>query len=208
MKRFAIVSALLLGALPARADDDPHKGKFTIKEATKGLKGKGKLHAELKTSMGTFKCELFEKETPNTVANFVGLARGLRAFKDPKSGKWVKRPYFDGLIFHRVIPNFMIQGGDPEGSGRGGPGYQFDDEFVPTLKHDRGGLLSMANRGPGTNGSQFFITEVPTPHLDGRHTVFGKCDPVDLVKKIARVPKQGSQPTTPVVLKKVTIKRR
>jgi peptidyl-prolyl cis-trans isomerase A (cyclophilin A) len=206
MKRLCLLMFLALSR-PALAQDDPHKGKFTIDEAIKGLKGKGKLRAEIETSMGTFKCELFEKQAPRTVANFVGLARGLRAFRDPQSGKWVKRPFFDGLIFHRVIPNFMIQGGDPLGNGTGDPGYSFDDEFAPDLRHDKGGLLSMANRGPGTNGSQFFITEVPTPWLDGKHTIFGACDPVDLVKKIARVPAHADRPDTPVILKKVTIKR-
>jgi peptidyl-prolyl cis-trans isomerase A (cyclophilin A) len=207
MNRFAI-AALLALALPARADDDPHKGKFTIEEATKGLTGKGKLRAELETSLGSFSCELYDKKTPRTVANFVGLARGLRAFRDPATGKWVKRPFFDGLAFHRVIPNFMIQGGDPLGTGSGDPGYRFDDEIVAELRHERGGLLSMANRGPGTNGSQFFVTEVATPWLDGKHTIFGACEPVDLVKKIARVPSTASRPDAPVVLKKVTIRRK
>jgi len=208
MMRFSLVSCLTLATLPARADDDPHKGKFAIEEALKGLGGKGKLRADLETSMGTFKCELFEKKTPRTVANFVGLARGLRAFRDPASGKWVKRPFFDGLVFHRVIPDFMIQGGDPLGNGTGDPGYRFEDEIVPSLRHERGGLLSMANRGPGTNGSQFFLTEVATPWLDGKHAIFGQCEPVDLVKKITRVPASASRPETPVVLKRVRIQRK
>ncbi|MEK6607321.1 MAG: peptidylprolyl isomerase, partial [Myxococcota bacterium] len=116
-------------APPVAAEPDPHGGTFTIAEATAGLPKKGKLQAVIETTQGTFTCELFEKEAPNTVANFVGLARGLRAFRDLKTGAWVKRPYYDGIIFHRVIPNFMIQGGDPSGTGRDGPGYDIADEF-------------------------------------------------------------------------------
>src|SRR5579871_6685885 len=145
-----------------------------LADAVKGVKGSGPLFAvidvETKGLKGTFHCQLFEDKAPITVANFVALARGLRAFKDPASGQWVKRPFYDGLIFHRVIPEFMIQGGDPEKNGRGGPGYEFADEFSPDLKLDKGGILAMANKGPGTNGSQFFITEVATPWLTGRHT--------------------------------------
>jgi len=173
---------------------------------TKGLKGKGKLMARLTTNQGVIHCQLYEKRAPLTVANFVGLARGLHAFRN-KEGKATKRPFYDGLIFHRVIPRFMIQGGDPLGRGNGGPGYKFAQEIHPELKHDRPGVLSMANAGPGTNGSQFFITEVPRPSLDGGYNVFGLCKEANIVAKIARVEKRGSKPVVPVVMKRVEIYR-
>ncbi len=128
------------------------------------------LTAKISTSKGDILCELFHQEAPITVANFVGLALGKISNNDKPLGE----PFYDGIIFHRVIPNFMVQGGDPTGTGRGGPGYRFQDEFHPARKHDRPGILSMANAGPGTNGSQFFITHVHTPWLDGKHTVFGR----------------------------------
>jgi len=126
-----------------------------------------KATALFKTNMGEFEVELFVKECPETVWNFINLAEGKQ--ENPRNGR-----FYDGLIFHRIIAGFMIQGGCPEGSGRGGPGYMFADEFKSELKHESAGILSMANAGPGTNGSQFFITLAPTPHLDGGHTVFGK----------------------------------
>ena len=205
----SVLAALtLLGAVTARAEDeDPAKGHFTLEDATKGLSGSGPLVAKLETSQGTLTCELYDKQTPITVANFVGLARGLRPFKD-KDGKWVKRPFYDGLIFHRVIPGFMIQGGDPLGTGIGNPGYKFEDEIVPALTFDKPGLLAMANAGPRTNGSQFFITEGTPTYLNGRHTIFGKCDPLAVVTKIAKVEKgPRDKPTTDVVIKHVTISR-
>jgi peptidyl-prolyl cis-trans isomerase A (cyclophilin A) len=153
---------------------------------TKDLEGDGPLTATFETSKGTIHCELFADKAPMTVANFIGLARGLKPFMNPKTNQVEKRPFYDGLVFHRVIPNFMIQGGDPLGVGSGGPGYRFADEVNNGLKHDKPGILSMANAGPGTNGSQFFITEVPTPHLDNRHTILGECKEVDVVKTIAR----------------------
>jgi peptidyl-prolyl cis-trans isomerase A (cyclophilin A) len=204
------MSTTLLAARAVRADDDdPAKGKFTLEQATKGLGGSGPLNAKIETTLGTFNCELYEKQAPITVANFVGLARGTRPWKDPKTGQWVeKKPFYDGLIFHRVIPGFMIQGGDPLGVGTGNPGYRFEDEFSPELKFDKPGLLAMANAGPGTNGSQFFITEGTPQHLTGRHTIFGLCEPMSLVTKIAGV-KRGprDRPETDVVMKKVTITR-
>ena len=147
----ALLAVSLLATAVARADDDdPAKGSFTIADATKGLAGSGPLMAKIETTLGTFTCELFDKQAPITVANFVGLARGVRPFKD-KSGQWVKKPFYDGLIFHRVIPGFMIQGGDPLGIGSGNPGYRFDNEISPDLTFDKPGLLAMATmwRSPG-----------------------------------------------------------
>jgi peptidyl-prolyl cis-trans isomerase A (cyclophilin A) len=165
--------------------------------------------AILETTMGNIRCKLFPKEAPKTVANFIGLADGTKDWTDPATGQ--KRhgvPLYSGTIFHRVIPNFMIQGGDPLGMGTGDGGYKFDDEIVPSLTFDRPGRLAMANSGPNTNGSQFFITEVPTPWLNGHHTIFGQCDEasVELVKKIARVPKGANdKPVTPVRINKIVI---
>ena len=207
-----LVSALAtsLSAGVARADDDdPAKGKFTLEQATKGVAGSGMLVAKIETTLGTFTCELYEKDAPITVANFVGLARGTRPWKDPKTGKWVeKKPLYDGLIFHRVIPGFMVQGGDPLGVGTGNPGYRFEDEISPNLKFDKPALLAMANAGPATNGSQFFITEGTPQQLTGKHTIFGLCEPASLVSKITGV-KRGprDKPETDVVMKKVTISR-
>ena len=167
--------------------------------------------AVFETTMGTLYCKLFPREAPKTVANFIGLADGTKDWKDPATGQTKHGvPLYSGTIFHRVIPDFMIQGGDPLGSGFGDPGYKFADEIVPSLTFDRPGRLAMANSGPGTNGSQFFITEVPTPHLNGRHTIFGQCDEasVELVKKIARVPKgPGDKPLTAVRINKIVIER-
>ena len=195
----------------ADADGDPNHGSFTIAEATKGIPGPagGTLQAAIETSKGKLTCELYEKQAPITVANFVGLATGKRAWLDPKTGKWVqKKPLYDGLIFHRVIPGFMIQGGDPLGTGTGNPGYRFEDEIVPELKFDHPGLLAMANAGPATNGSQFFITEGTPAHLTGRHTIFGACGPVALVGEIARVQTgPRDRPVEDVVIKKITISR-
>ena len=169
------------------------------------------LYAVFQTSMGDVVCQLHFEATPLTVANFVGLASGEREFVDPASGANVKRPFYDGLKFHRVIANFMVQGGCPLGDGTGNPGYQFDDEIVPALKHDAPGVLSMANSGPGTNGSQFFITHVATPWLDGKHTVFGKVVyGMEIVNEMAGVPMTGAQNSTPVtdiLLNKVLLVR-
>ena len=131
-------------------------------------------YAILETSQGEIVCRLFEKEAPKTVENFIGLAEGTKEFTDPKTGQKTKRPFFDGLSFHRVIPQFMIQGGCPLGTGTGGPGYRFADEFHASLRHNAPGKLSMANSGPNTNGSQFFVTVAATPWLDNRHSIFGE----------------------------------
>ncbi|HUL74450.1 MAG TPA: peptidylprolyl isomerase [Vicinamibacterales bacterium] len=167
-------------------------------------------YALFETSLGNFTVELFDAKAPKTVANFVGLAEGTKEWKHPKTGEKKKAPYYDGLIFHRVIKGFVIQGGDPLGQGSGGPGYQFEDEFHPDLRHDRAGVLSMANAGPNTNGSQFFITLGPTPHLDRRHSVFGAVvKGLDVVEKIgATATGAQDRPVTPVVMKKVTIERK
>ncbi len=151
------------------------------------IAGEGSLEVTFHTSAGVLKGVLHEDRTPRTVANFVGLAAGLSDWQEAGSRETVRRPFFDGLAFHRVIPDFMIQCGCPLGTGTGGPGYTFEDEFDPELKHDRGALLSMANAGPGTNGSQFFITEVATPWLDGKHSIFGEItEGAELIGKIAR----------------------
>jgi peptidyl-prolyl cis-trans isomerase A (cyclophilin A) len=157
------------------------------------------IYAAFDTTEGKFKIKLFADLVPKTVENFVSLAEGT------KTGK----PFYDGTIFHRVIPDFMIQGGDPEGTGRGGPGYRFADEFSPDLRHNKPGILSMANAGPNTNGSQFFITTVPTPHLDNRHSVFGEVvQGLDVVVAIGNVPRGANdRPLKDVVLNEVVISR-
>lgn len=186
----------------------PNIGTATTEEILSAVPGEGQLVAVLHTSEGDLEVELYEDRAPNTVANFVGLAMGTKTWKDPETGELRRDPYYDGVIFHRIIKNFMIQGGDRTGTGRGGPGYQFADEFHPELRHTGPGILSMANAGPGTNGSQFFICEVATPHLDGRHAVFGKARDEDLVVKIASVPTgRGDRPVNPVTINKVTVKR-
>ncbi len=182
-----------------------------LNEYTKELTGSGKLWTTIDTSMGAFHCELYPDKAPATVANFVGLATGKKAWLNPKTGAVEKgKPYFEGLIFHRVIPGFMIQGGDPLGQGTGGPGYEFDDE-VNTGLTMKPGTLAMANAGRnrqtggGTNGSQFFITEGGPAHLTNRHTIFGLCKEADLVKKITAVSRnEQDRPDTAVTINKIT----
>ena len=182
--------------------------------------GQGQLYARLHTTQGVIVIRLEEERTPETVANFVGLALGTIDWKDPKTGKGMRgTPMYDGVRFHRVIPGFMVQVGDPLSRhtdadsrarwGTGGPGYRFGDEIDPGLRHEGAGILSMANAGPGTNGSQFFITEARTPHLDGKHAVFGRVVVgLDIVKRIANVPRgAGDRPHQDQVLERVEVFR-
>jgi peptidyl-prolyl cis-trans isomerase A (cyclophilin A) len=199
-----------LTVVPAHADPtepDPLHGRFTLEQASAGLAGTGPLVATIETRLGNFSCELLSREAPVTVANFVGLARGSRDFWDPTAGRWVRRPFYDGSIFHRVIPDFMIQGGDILRSGMGGPGFEFADENVQG--HNAPGLLCMANHGPNTNGGQFFITEVAKPHLDGSYSIFGRCTPTELVARITAVESdRGNMPIEAIVIDHVRITRR
>lgn len=186
---------------------DPTGGRFSLDDATAGLEGSGPLTATITTSHGTMRCRLYDDKAPVTVASFVGLARGTRPFRN-LDGRWVKKPFYDGTTFHRVIKGFMIQGGDPLGTGAGGPGYELVDEIWPGATHDRAGLLCMANRGKNTNGSQFFITDAATRQLDGNYTIFGECSPVSVVSDIARVPKgSDDRPTSPVTIERIEISR-
>ena len=168
------------------------------------------LLAHFTTSEGNFTARLFDAEAPNTVANFTGLAEGSKQWTDPRSGRKVTQPYYNGTIFHRVIDGFMIQGGDPLGQGTGGPGYTFADEFHPKLRHARAGVLSMANRGRDTNGGQFFITLAETPWLDNKHSVFGEVtEGMDVVKKIGATAttKPGDRPVKAITIESVRIER-
>ncbi len=169
------------------------------------------LYAHFTTSEGNFTARLFQDEAPHTVANFTGLADGSKEWTDPRTGKKTNARYFDGTVFHRVIEGFMIQGGDPLGQGTGGPGYTFADEFSPKLRHDKEGLLSMANRGPNTNGGQFFVTLAPTQWLDNKHTIFGEVvEGMDVVTKIGRTTtsKPGDRPLKPITIQMVTVEKR
>ena len=165
------------------------------------------LTATLRTNQGTIVVRLFPDHAPKTVRNFVELAEGGRDWTDPRTGQPSRDSLYNGTIFHRVIPDFMIQGGDPLGTGTGGPGYQFADEIHPDLAFSRPYLLAMANAGPGTNGSQFFITTVPTPWLTGKHTIFGEVvEGADVVDRISRAKtRAGDRPVTDVVLETVQI---
>jgi peptidyl-prolyl cis-trans isomerase A (cyclophilin A) len=167
------------------------------------------LYARFATSEGTFTVRLFEKETPKTVANFVGLAQGTKEWTDPGTRAKAAKPFYDGLIFHRVIKDFMIQGGCPMGNGMGGPGFQFEDEFASGLRHDKPGVLSMANAGPNTNGSQFFITLVPTPWLDNRHSVFGEiAEGMAVIEAIGKTATgRQDRPVKDIRIESVTIER-
>jgi peptidyl-prolyl cis-trans isomerase A (cyclophilin A) len=196
MRALIVAAALLPLTVSAQ-------GKF-MKAATEGKD----LFATLDTNQGEIVVRLFSKDAPKTVANFVGLAAGEKEYTDPRTGQKGKGPFYDGTIFHRVIPDFMIQGGDRTGTGRGDPGYRFEDEFQSGRKFDKAGLLAMANAGPGTNGSQFFITTATPGHLNNRHTIFGEViSGYDNVVKISTVPRSqpGDRPNSEVVIKKITI---
>jgi len=189
MKRFLFCGLLVLAVVVASA-------------LTMEARLKPGTYAHFTTPLGKFTVKLFDQDAPKTVANFVGLAEGTKEWTDPKTGAKVKKPLYESLIFHRVINGFMIQGGDPLGQGIGGPGYKFEDEFSPKLRHSKEGILSMANSGPNTNGSQFFITLGPTPHLDNKHSVFGEVvEGMDVVRKIGATPVgAGDRPVTPVTM--------
>jgi peptidyl-prolyl cis-trans isomerase A (cyclophilin A) len=198
---------------PKTKSPDPLGGKWTLAEATRDLKGGGALIATIDTSKGKITCSLYEDKAPLTVANFVGLATGKRPWLDPASGEWVNKPAYDGTTFHRIIKGFMIQGGDPKGDGSGEPGYVIPDEMWPGATHDRAGLICMANRGPNTNGAQFFVTESDGPNvnnLDRLHsyTIFGSCTPVDTIHAIANVETgPRDRPVTPVTIHSVKVSR-
>lgn len=217
----SLVSAAQTSATPTKPQTPakkPATAKAPAKKAAVAKKPTAPMHATpakdpvavIDTTAGKLTCTLFPKQAPKTVANFIGLATGAKEWKDPKTGAAVKgKPLYDSVLFHRVIPNFMVQTGDPLGNGTGGPGYRFEDEFVPELRFDKPGVLAMANSGPATNGSQFFITEVPTPWLNDHHTVFGQCDDasVELVKQIARVATdpRSNRPDQDIRIKHITI---
>ena len=168
-------------------------------------------YAHFTTSEGKFTIQLYDQDAPKTVENFVGLATGAKEWTDPRTGRKSTAPYYNGTVFHRVIDGFMIQGGDPLGQGTGGPGYKFADEFHAKRRHDKAGVLSMANSGPNTNGGQFFITLAPTPWLDNKHSVFGEVtEGMDVVKKIGKTPtsKPGDRPVKPITLESVTIEKK
>ena len=188
---------------------DPELGKFSLDQALAELpNGPGPLRAIFDTDLGTITCALEAEKAPNAVANFVGLARGRRAWKDPVAKHWVRRRFYDGLTFHRVPPDFVAQGGDPLGTGFGGPGYKFNDELVGL--HHAPGTLAYANSGANTNGSQFYITATAQPSLDANFTIFGFCKEVDVVTNITHVPTTGDPnytPLTPLHMKTVTITR-
>lgn len=196
------------GTTVEKSESKPKKSK---KEKSAKTDKKGQpMFAKFETTQGNFKVKLFADKAPETVANFAGLAEGSKEFTDSKTGQKVKRPFYDGLIFHRVIPDFMIQFGCPDKNGTGGPGYTIKDEFAPGLKHDKPGVLSMANRGPDTGGSQFFITTVATPWLDGKHAIFGEIvEGQDVVNAISMVPRTpNDKPLQDVVVKKISIERK
>ena len=204
MKAFLLT--LLSGAALLAQTVAPAKPAATT-EAAKPERAPG-LYVTIVTTQGTIVGKLFEKESPITVKNFTGLARGTKEWKDPKTGQMMKKPLYNGLTFHRVIPGFMIQGGDPLGNGTGGTAV-IPDEFNPALTFEKPGMFAMANAGPGTGSCQFFITVAPTTYLNGKHTIFGEVvEGMDVVNKITAVPRDASdKPRTPVRMTKVTVDR-
>ena len=191
----SLCALMAMGALLAACSAPSEKQPASSAPAAKAPEASGPLTMTLQTDKGDIRCRLFEKEAPIAVQKITGLAQ---------------KGFYDGLIFHRVIPRFMIQTGDPTGTGTGGaegPGFPFKDEFVPTLQFDVPGRLAMANRGANTNDSQFFVTEEPVPHLNGKHTIFGDCTGIAVIRQIARVPTHNDKPLTPVHLKKVIVER-
>jgi peptidyl-prolyl cis-trans isomerase A (cyclophilin A) len=197
----------------AEGGTDPLGGRFGMDEVRRYFPGS--LTATLSIRIeepgkepvqSEIQCRLFDEKAPNTVANFVGLAQGLRPFKE-ESGRWVKRAAYDGTPFHRVIRGFMIQGGDvTRKNGSGEPGYVIPDEIWAGGAHDRAGLLCMANRGPDTNGAQFFITDAAVPHLDGGYTIFGECGPVDAIHALAAAPTGGrDRPEAPITIAAIRV---
>ena len=190
---------------------DPQGGDFTLDEAVEGMTTDGELVAEIGTDFGTMFCDLYADRAPRTVANFIGLVRGTRPWWDMRAGQWVTRPYYRGLTFHRVIPGYIVQGGDYLADGTGAVGYTMPYEPHETLRHDRAGMLALATlEGPNTGGGQIYITDGPAPQLDGSATVFGHCIPEDLVSQIARLPQSGSpdnRPLTPFHMTRVVIRR-
>ena len=204
------ICAVLSAAIVLLAPVAPASAQTSAKPAAQKPRDSG-LYMIFETNMGDIHCKLFEEQAPLTVKTITGLATGKISYVDPKTKQSVSgKRFYDGLIFHRVIPQFMIQGGDPLGTGFGGPegpGFPFKDEFASSLKFDLPGRLAMANSGPNTNGSQFFITEVPTTYLNGKHTIFGQCEDLDVVRAIARVPVNEEKPVKPVVIKRVNVER-
>lgn len=198
---------LSAASLWAQAAPEQAPGRARPEEAQIKLKQPAGLYAVFETTLGRIVCRLFPDKAPETVKNFVGLANGTKRWKDERKRTWVERRYYDGLTFHRVIPDFMIQGGDQLGTGTGGVGYTFKDEFSPDLKFDKPGGLAMANAGPNTNGAQFFITVAPTEWLNNHHTIFGQVvEGQQVADAITQVPRDSNDtPRTPVVINKVVI---
>jgi len=206
----AVAVNLAAAQTSAPAQSQPPAAQVPVDQSAKTKLEPG-LYLTFETSMDNIRCKLFENEAPITVRTIVGLAIGKIPYVDPRTKQRVTgKRFYDGLTFHRVIPSFMIQGGDPLGDGTGGPegpGFPFQDEFVPTLRFNIPGRLAMANSGPRTNGSQFFISEVPVPYLNDKHTILGQCENLEVVKAIARVPAQSDAPLKPVIIKHVAVER-